>query len=400
MRLLAGILMLCLLLSVFAGGHLYLAHRLVLDLELSLGIELALLAGIAGLAALLVAEPFAGRLLPRRIARLVAWPAFLWLGTGFLLIVGLAASDAGLWLFSLGFAAAREVFDPVQVARFRAGGVFVVVGAAVWVGLGSALRPPGVRRVEVRLERWPRALGRFRIVQISDLHLGLLLGRRFLEEVVARANALDPDLVAITGDLADGDVREIGALAEPLRNLASRHGSYFVTGNHDHYSGADPWTERIRELGIRVLRNERVRIEAGGADFDLAGVDDHRGGFGSGSGGEDLSAALAGRDPERAVVLLAHDPTTFRRARHLGVDLQLSGHTHGGQIWPFGLLVRLAVPYVAGLYSVGPDAAPSRIYVSRGTGFWGPPLRLFAPAAITLITLRPSAPGEDSSGVA
>ncbi len=397
MRILAGILILGVLLSVLGAGHLYLAQRLVLDLELSSGAEATLLAGIVALAALAVLEPFAGRLLPRRFARLVAWPGFLWLGAGFLLIVGFGGSDAGLWLFSWAFAPEGESWDPIRVARIRAGAVVFLAGTAVCFGLWSALRPPGVRRVEIRLERWPAALDRFRIVQISDLHLGLLLGRGFAERVAVRVGALDADLVAITGDLADGDVAEIGAPAEPFRDLPSRYGSYFVTGNHDHYSGVGPWTERIRELGIRVLRNERVRIEAAGADFDLAGVDDHRGDFGSAEGGEDLSAALSGRDPERALVLLAHDPSTFRRAQHLGVDLQLSGHTHGGQIWPFVLLVRLVVPYVAGLYSVGPDAAPSRIYVSRGTGFWGPPLRLFAPAEITLISLRSSGPGRGSA---
>lgn len=398
-RVLAGILFLFVVLSLLGGGHLYIAQRLVHDPEWSAGVEFALLAGLATMAGLLVVAPSAGRFLPRWIARLAAWPAFTWLGAGFLLIVALAVSDLvlGLLLWGTG---GIEGWTPVEWARLRAWIVGGGVGAGVCLGLRSALRLPGTRRVEVTLERWPRALDGFRVVQLSDLHLGPMLGRRFAEGVVARANELDADLVAITGDLVDGEVSEIGPLAEPFRDLRSRHGSYFVTGNHDHYSGADPWTDRVRELGIRPLRNERVEIDARGAGFDLAGVDDHRGDFGSREGGEDLSAALADRDPARALVLLAHDPTTFRRARHMGVDLQVSGHTHGGQIWPFGLLVRLAVPYLAGLYSVGPDAAPSQIYVSRGTGFWGPPLRIFAPAEITLITLRSSRAAEPDAEAA
>jgi predicted MPP superfamily phosphohydrolase len=165
---------------------------------------------------------------------------------------------------------------------------------------------------------------------------------------------------------------------------------YFVTGNHDVYSGSEPWVERVRELGMRVLRNERVAIEARGAVFDLAGVDDHRGDLVRGTT-EDLPAALAGRDAARPVVLLAHDPSTFKEASRAGVALQLSGHTHGGQIWPFGALVRLVVPYVGGLYERG----GSWLYVSRGTGFWGPPMRLGAPAEITEITLRSAGGGGD-----
>jgi predicted MPP superfamily phosphohydrolase len=157
-----------------------------------------------------------------------------------------------------------------------------------------------------------------------------------------------------------------------------------VTGNHDHYSGADVWAPAIAGLGLRVLRNQRVAIGEGERAFDLVGVDDHRGDVIGGEGGEDLGRALEGRDPTRPAILLAHDPSTFRRAWASGIDLQLSGHTHGGQIWPFGLLVRLVIPTLAGRYAKG----GAQLYVSRGTGFWGPPMRLFAPAEITEIVLR------------
>jgi predicted MPP superfamily phosphohydrolase len=167
--------------------------------------------------------------------------------------------------------------------------------------------------------------------------------------------------------------------------LRGRHGVYFVTGNHDHYSGANPWVDTVTSLGMRALRNERVEIREGDAVFDLVGVDDHHAHF-VGDGREDLSRALDGRDPRRPAVLLAHDPATFKDARHAALDLQLSGHTHGGQIWPFAWFVRLATPWVAGRYREG----RVQLYVSRGTGFWGPPLRLGAPAEITEITLHPS----------
>jgi predicted MPP superfamily phosphohydrolase len=194
---------------------------------------------------------------------------------------------------------------------------------------------------------------------------------------------LAPDLIALTGDLVDGSVGQIRGEVEPLARLSAPHGFYFVTGNHDYYSGAEAWVERVRELGIRPLRNQRVQIGDGDQAFYLAGVEDHRGDWTRGST-EDLAEALRGRDPDRPVVLLAHDPSSFARARDMQVDLQISGHTHGGQIWPFGYLVQLAVPHVAGLLRRG----RSQLYVSRGSGFWGPPIRLFAPSEITEIVIR------------
>ncbi|MEK6609137.1 MAG: metallophosphoesterase, partial [Myxococcota bacterium] len=222
------------------------------------------------------------------------------------------------------------------------------------------------------------------IVQLTDLHVGPTLGRAFVAEVVTRTNALTPDLVAITGDLVDGSPERLQDAVAPLAELRARHGVYFVTGNHEYYSGADAWLPALARLGIRTLRNERVTIGAGAAAFDLAGVDDFTA-LGMADGhGPDLPRALAGRDPSRAVVLLAHQPRAVHEAARLGVDLQLSGHTHGGQIWPFRWIVRLAQPFVAGLHRVG----ATQIYVSRGTGFWGPPMRLCEPAEISRIVLQ------------
>ncbi|HEX5064909.1 MAG TPA: metallophosphoesterase, partial [Myxococcota bacterium] len=249
-------------------------------------------------------------------------------------------------------------------------------------GMLSALRPPRLARVRFEIENWPQALDGFRIAQISDVHFGPILGRPFAEHLVARIGALEPDLVAVTGDLADGDAALLAHEVAPLADLRARHGVYFVTGNHDHYSGASAWSSLAARLGMRVLRNERVSIGEGDASFDLVGVDDAHASL-AGGGREDLERALAGRDARRPAVLLAHDPSTFRRARRAGIDLQLSGHTHGGQIWPFRYAVRLVVPWVEGAHRDG----RAQLYVSRGTGFWGPPMRLFAPAEITEITL-------------
>ena len=378
------VLLLLVAASLLVGTHAYLAQRLVLEPGLAPPWRGLLLGILAGLGASLVLQPVAERGPAPRLAQVLAWPAALWMGLAFLLLLLLGVSDVALWLLgSAALAASGTADGEASAAGARAVGVLAIAFVAGAWGLRSALRPPDRRRVEIPLVRWPKGLDGFRIVQISDLHIGPLLGRRFAEQLVARVNALEPDLVAITGDLVDGSVRRLAADVEPFARLEARHGVFFVTGNHDHYSDADAWADHVAGLGLRVLRNERVCIREGGVAFDLIGVDDHRGDWIRG-GGEDLPKALHGRDPERPSVLLAHDPSTFKRASALGVDLQISGHTHGGQIWPFGALVRLAIPFVAGRYRRN----GAELYVSRGTGFWGPPMRLFAPAEIGELILR------------
>jgi len=370
--------------ALLIGMHYYIAKRLVLDSGVVEPWRGALLAAVAGLGICLVLQPFVERLVRPPASRVVSWPASLWMGFAFLLVNLLILSDAVLWLSGGAALAASEglaVGEPA--AAVRASLVVAVALVAGAFGLRSAMRPPLLRRVEIALERWPESLDGFRIVQLSDTHIGPILGRAFVEELVSRANALDPDLVAMTGDLVDGGVRQLADEVAPLAGLRARHGVYFVTGNHDHYSGAGSWCEKAGALGICVLRNQRVEIGDGDAVFDLVGVDDHHGSHFGRGGGEDLEAALDGRDRGRPAVLLAHDPSTFKRASGMGIDLQISGHTHGGQIWPFGYLVRLVIPFVAGRFRRnGAD-----LYVSRGSGFWGPPMRLFAPAEITEIVL-------------
>ncbi|MBW2279100.1 MAG: metallophosphoesterase [Deltaproteobacteria bacterium] len=387
MRWLAGLIFLSVALGVLGSGHYYLATRLLVDPELpqpwlALGLSVLALGAV-----LIFAAPAAERTLPRSFSRWLAWPAGIWLGLGFLLTAALLTSDLVLWTLGTPVLAADGDADGAGAARLRAAVVGALALSGGLAGVVSVLRGPRIVRLRIAPARWTPGLEGLRIVQISDVHLGAILGRDFAARIVDQVNALEPDLIAITGDLVDGPVSRVAAEAEPFADLRARHGVFFVTGNHDHYSGADPWVDVVRSLGIRVLRNERVAIEHGGDVFDLAGVDDYRGGYAGTS--SDLGLALEARDPARPVVLLAHDPSTFRAAAHAGVDLQLSGHTHGGQIWPFRYLVRLAVPWVEGLHR----RAESLVYVSRGTGFWGPPMRLFAPAEITEITLTQRSEG-------
>ncbi|MFF0073349.1 metallophosphoesterase [Streptomyces sp. NPDC005494] len=259
-----------------------------------------------------------------------------------------------------------------------------VGGAAALAGLGTVghgtygvLRGPRTKRLTVPLAGLPRSAHGFRIAVVSDIHLGPVLGRAHTQRIVDAINATSPDLVAVVGDLVDGTVADLGPAAEPLARLESRHGSYFVTGNHEYFSGAAEWVDHVRELGMHPLENARVEI--GG--FDLAGVNDVAGE--SEGQGPDFARALGDRDRSRASVLLAHQPVVIDEAVKYGVGLQLSGHTHGGQLWPGNLLAELANPTVAGYERYG----DTQLYVSRGAGAWGPPVRVGAPSDITVVEL-------------
>ena len=374
--------------SLLFGLHYYLWARLVRDPQIPAPWSTVGLGGLIALAVLLFAGMLAGRFLPRNVAAPIAWIAFTWLGLLFFLVVLFASVDAARGVVAL----LRRIFNEGAIDPDRRVFFGRAIGAAVGaagvalggVSLANVVRAVAVKRVTVPIGRFPRA--GYRIVQLSDIHVGPTIGKDFIEELVARTNALQPDLVAITGDLVDGSVEELAMHVAPLAKLRAKDGVFFVTGNHEYYSGADAWIAHLATLGVKVLRNERVAIGAGSTSFDLAGIDDwtaHQ--FGNGHGA-DLPRALAGRDKERALVLLAHQPKAILEAASLGVDLQLSGHTHGGQLFPFNYLVKLQQPYVAGLY----DHEGAKIYVSQGTGYWGPPMRLGAPAEITHIELIPA----------
>ncbi|MEU6165871.1 metallophosphoesterase [Streptomyces tanashiensis] len=275
-------------------------------------------------------------------------------------------------------APAGDLSRRLFVSRVVAGSAAAVAVGTVGYGTYGVLRGPRVKRVTVPLARIPRAAHGYRIAVVSDIHLGPILGRAHTQRIVDTINSTQPDLIAVVGDLVDGTVENLGPAAEPLARLRARHGSFFVTGNHEYFSGADAWVDHVRELGLRPLRNARVEIPAG---FDLAGVDDVAGE--SEGQGPDFARALGDRDRARAAVLLAHQPIVVHDAVRHGVDLQLSGHTHGGQLWPGNYLAELANPTVAGLERYG----DTQLYVSRGAGAWGPPVRVGAPSDITIVEL-------------
>lgn len=259
---------------------------------------------------------------------------------------------------------------------------------ATIVGFVDARRRPRVVDVEVPLPGLPPALEGFTIAQISDVHVGPTIRRDFLNGIVQTVNSLKVDLVAITGDLVDGSVEQLAAQVEPLSQLRARHGAYFVTGNHEYYSGAGAWIVELRRLGLHVLLNEHVLLTHGGARLLLAGVTDYSAYRFDPAHRSDPEAALAGAPPDlRPRLLLAHQPRTAAAAANAGFDLQLSGHTHGGQFWPWNLFVRLQQPFTAGLHRLG----RLWVYTSRGSGYWGPPKRLGVPSEIARVRLVPAA---------
>ncbi|WP_314171729.1 metallophosphoesterase [Streptomyces winkii] len=263
------------------------------------------------------------------------------------------------------------------VARTVAAGAAVAAAGTVGAGAYNLLNGPTLKRVTVPLAKLPRAAHGYRIAVVSDIHLGTVLGRSHTERIVRTINSAQPDLVAIVGDLVDGSVADLGPAAEPLRRLRPRHGSFFVTGNHEYFGDADEWVDHVRELGVHPLENARLELP----HFDLAGVNDLRG---EDSGeGPDFEKALGDRDTSRTSVLLAHQPVQIHESVEYGVDLQLSGHTHGGQLFPFHLVVALANPTVAGLDRYG----DTQLYVTRGAGAWGPPVRVGADPDVTIVRL-------------
>lgn len=372
--------------------HYYLWARLVSDLKLPAAWHRAGTLVMALLCASVPLTFYLSRTQSGALRRALLMPSYTWMGVLFMLLVGVLAFDVlkGTGAALQRLAAAPAEPDPsrrVLLARMIAGAVFLFAGGASALGVESALGRVGLKNVRVRLRRLPRAMDGTTIVQLSDVHVGPTIGREFVEQIVEQVNALEADVVVITGDLVDGSVRQLRELVAPLADIRAKYGTYFVTGNHEYYSGARSWCEHLGRLGIRVLRNEHVRIGDDDASFDLAGVDDyHAARFGRGHGA-DIAKAVAGRSSERELILLAHQPRHVFEAKDHGVGLQLSGHTHGGQLWPWSYLVKLQQPVVSGLARFG----ETQVYVSNGTGYWGPPMRIGAPAEITRITLESGA---------
>lgn len=308
------------------------------------------------------------------------WAALIAMGLFSSLFVFTLLRDVSLLIVTLMTPAAMA--DRVQQAT-----AWIVVGAAGFatlVGYVNARRVARVVHVDVPIANLPAAWHGFSIAQISDVHVGPTIRRNYVEGIVAAVNRLEVDAIAITGDLVDGSVRDLASHVEPLSRLRAKHGTFFVTGNHEYYSGERAWTSELRRLGIRVLINEHVVIERDGAALVIAGVTDYSAHHFDPVNRSDPAAALAGAPADAGVkILLAHQPRSAPAAAAAGFDLQLSGHTHGGQFWPWNFFVRFQQPFTAGLHRLG----SLWIYTSRGTGYWGPPKRFGAPSEITQIRL-------------
>ena len=368
--------------------HAYVALRLVPGVAAFAGIGWALALGALLLASAVLVPQSLRRHRGKRSAAaqrrgdLLAWAA-----------LGLMGLFSSLWVLTvlrdvlrLVLALVGVVGGPSVPAAWIAASACAVVLLAVAItlaGLWNARRPARVKAVDVPLRDLPPALQGFRIVQISDLHVGPTIKRAYLQRVVDTVNSLDADVVAVTGDLVDGSVSELRAHVAPLAGLRSRHGSFFVTGNHEYYAGAEPWIAELRRLGVRVLMNEHVVIRHGKAPLVLAGVADYNAHQFEPSHKSDPYMAVAGAPQAAVKVLLAHQPRSANAAADAGFHLQISGHTHGGQFLPWNFFVRFQQPFTAGLHAL----KEMLVYTSRGTGYWGPPKRFGAPSEITHLRL-------------
>ena len=330
-------------------------------------------------------------LVARRVVRppladTLAWMGLLCMGLFSSLFVLTVLRDVVLLAFALahtlGATWTQQVLPALRVDSAVA--VLLLGLLATVLGFWNARRTAQVVRVDVPITNLPAALHGFTVAQITDIHVGPTIKTRYLQAIVRRVNTLDADMVAITGDLVDGSVADLGAHVAPLSTLSSRHGSYFVTGNHEYYSGAHAWITELRRLGVQVLMNEHVVLQQGGASLVLAGVADFHADRFDKNHRSDPHAALAGAPLDAGVrVLLAHQPRSAFEAAKAGFDVQLSGHTHGGQFWPWNLFVPMQQPFTAGLRRL----QDLWVYTSRGTGYWGPPKRFGAPSEITLLRL-------------
>ncbi|HVZ42679.1 MAG TPA: metallophosphoesterase [Ramlibacter sp.] len=370
------------LLGLSAALHLYIGARLVPELADATGAML--LALLLAASALLV--PLG--LIARRVARpplsdRLAWVGLLFMGLFSSLLVGTFLRDLVLLAAAVAVALASQPHS-IEWLRAPTAAAVPVLGLAVTaIGFLNARRTARPVYVPVALETLAEPLQGFRIVQISDIHVGPTIKGRYLEAIVRRVNGLAPDLVAITGDLVDGSVADLRAHVAVLAQLRARHGVFFVTGNHEYYSGAHAWLDELRALGIRVLLNEHVVIRHDGASLVVGGIPDYSAAHFDEAHRPDAQAALEGAPEDCVKVLLAHQPRSAPAAAAAGFDLQLSGHTHGGQFLPWNWFVRLQQPWTAGLHRVG----RMWLYVSRGTGYWGPPKRFGAPSEITELML-------------
>jgi predicted MPP superfamily phosphohydrolase len=367
-------------LVLLVGLHAYIGLRVLPWLPDNMVVRLGTVLLLASSCGLMLLSLVARSFWPRPFADRIATPGFFMAGLFSSLLILTLVRDIAIVPAAL-FASTSKL------RAFESFSADLVVGLGLFAtlaGLVGARRRARVVEVDVALQNLPPALHGFTIVQISDIHVGPTIRKRYVERIVTAVNALKPDLIAVTGDVVDGAVRELAPHTAPLAHLRARHGAYFVTGNHEYYSGAGAWTAEFKRLGLKVLLNEHDVIDHEGALLVVAGVTDFSSHHFDPSQRSDPAAALAGATSNAAVkVLLAHQPRSSAAAALAGFDLQLSGHTHGGQFWPWNLFVRLQQPFTAGLHRL----EHLWVYVSRGTGYWGIPNRFGAPSEITRLRL-------------
>ncbi|HEX4985988.1 MAG TPA: metallophosphoesterase [Burkholderiales bacterium] len=373
---------------IIVAVHLYMAWRLVPDMPYGrLGTAIIALA-LGFSACVMPFGEFARRNKLSPLSDYLAGAGFVAMGFFSSLLVLTLLRDLVLLA---AYATSGTFSDATTLPALHAWSAAAVPAASLLmtlVGYANARRPAAIRTVEIPIANLPRRLHGFSIAQITDVHVGSTIKADFVGRIVDAVNVLRPDMVAVTGDLVDGGVRRLAPHTAPLGRLASRHGTFFVTGNHEYYSGAHAWIAEMRRLGLRVLLNEHAVLDHDGEKVVVAGVTDlsahrfdpeHR---------SDPGRALAGAPSASVKILLAHQPRSAFAAAKSPYDLQLSGHTHGGQFFPWNLVVRFVQPFVSGLHRLD----RMWVYVSRGTGYWGPPKRIGAPAEITFLRLVPAKP--------
>ena len=344
-------------------------HRGVIWLVLGLFVILQLLG------------PFLYRLYPNQSGKsfIMHWVTYTTLGLFTSLVFYTFAAD-------LFMAVWKWIARPDNAVDLQRRGFLAVMtmtlGSAV-IGVSQAVRGPKVFEVDIPIVNLPPELEGFRIAQVSDLHVGPTIGRRYAENVVELVNGLSPDLIALTGDFVDGSVKQLRNAVQPLADLKAKHGVFFVTGNHEYYWGVREWMEELRNLGARILLNEHVVIEENGQSMVLAGVTDRSAGSHLPGHESNPGKSLEGAPEAGIKILLAHQPASYKEAAAAGFDLQLSGHTHGGQFFPWNLVVKLAQRYYKGLNK----HENMWIYVNRGAGYWGPPHRFAVPSEVSLLKL-------------
>jgi hypothetical protein len=382
--------------AVLGVGYAYIGWRMIASTRLAAPWKRCAWLGLA----LVFVLPFGSSFMMRHYERLTdtfSWTAYVILGFLSFVLTLLVGRDL-LWIVALGmgkgYLLSKKRFpespaapaDPSRRAflfQMSNAGVLAFAGILTAYGNHEARRRPGIVNLTVPIPGLPEEFSGFRIVQITDIHAGLTVKRDWIETIVREVRALQPDLIAFTGDLADGTVAHLRDDVAPFGELQAPHGKFFVTGNHEYYSGAEAWVEESRRLGYDVLLNEHRLVHRGGGSLALAGVTDFTGGRFLPHHRSDPKAAIENAPPDAVKILLAHQPRTLYEAESLGFHMMISGHTHGGQFFPWNLVAAVGQPYLSGLHR----HKGTWVYVSRGTGYWGPPVRLGARSEITVFTL-------------